>query len=154
MRGQLASGIKAPGIFDGFDVDWEYPKPEDAPNYLALLQEFRKQLNAERTGLKLTIAAGPSPGMYHGVDFAAVASSVDLVGLMNYDYSGPWHKETGFHAPLYSEHGGSADRTVREYEDAGVPAGKLLLGVPFYGYSWNSVGEGKPRIIPAWRVGA
>jgi chitinase len=141
VRGQLAPGINAPGIFDGFDVDWEYPKPEDAPNYLALLQEFRKQLNAERTELKLTIAAGPSPGMYHGVDFAAVAISVDLVGLMNYDYSGPWHKETGFHAPLYSEHGGSADRTVREYEDAGVPAGKLLLGVPFYGYSWNSVGE-------------
>jgi len=59
---------------------------------------------------------------------------------MNYDYSGPWHKETGFHAPLYSEHGGSADRTVLAYEDTGVPAGKLLLGVPFYGYSWKSVG--------------
>jgi chitinase len=70
VRGQLAPGIDAAGIFDGFDVDWEYPKPEDAHNYLALLQEFRKQLNAERTGLKLTIAAGPSPGMYHGVDFA------------------------------------------------------------------------------------
>jgi chitinase len=140
VRGRLAPGIDAPGIFDGFDVDWEYPQPEDAPNYLALLQEFRKQLNLLRPGLKLTIAAGPSPGMYHGVDFAAIANSVDLVGLMNYDYSGPWRKETGFHAPLYSEHGGSADRTVHEYEDAGVPPEKLLLGVPFYGYSWNSVG--------------
>lgn len=140
VRGHLAAGINAPGIFDGFDLDWEYPEPEDVPNYLALLQEFRKQLNAARPGLRLTIAAGPSPAMYHGVDFAAVANVVDLVGLMNYDYIGPWHKETGFHAPLYSEHSGSADRTVRAYEDAGVPAEKLLLGIPFYGYSWNSVG--------------
>ncbi len=141
VRGHLAAGVDAPGVFDGFDVDWEFPSPEDAPNYLALLQEFRKQLDATRPGLKLTIAVGPSTGMYHGVDFAAVAKVVDLIGLMNYDYSGPWHKETGFHAPLYSEHSGSADRTVREYEEAGVPGEKLLLGVPFYGYAWNSVGE-------------
>ncbi len=139
VRGHLAQGANAPGIFDGFDLDWEYPQPDDVPNYLALLEEFRKQLNAERPGLRLTIAAGPSPHMYHGVDFAAVAKVVDLIGLMNYDYNGPWHKETGFHAPLYSEHSGSADRTVQQYEDAGVPAEKLLLGIPFYGYSWSAV---------------
>ena len=127
-------------IFDGFDLDWEYPGEGDAQNYLALLQEFRKQLDAVHPGLQLTIAAGPSPHMYHGVDFAEVAKSVDLIGLMNYDYSGPWHKETGFHAPLYSDHGGNADGTVRAYENEGVPANKLLLGVPFYGYSWKSVG--------------
>jgi chitinase len=140
VRGHFAAGATAPGIFDGFDLDWEYPQQEDAPNYLALLQEFRKQLDAARPGLKLTIAAGPSPRMYHSVDFSAVAKVVDLVGLMNYDYSGPWHKETGFHAPLYSDHSGSADGTIKQYEEDGVPAEKLLLGVPFYGYSWKSVG--------------
>lgn len=141
VQGHFGPEIHAPGIFDGFDVDWEYPKPEDAANYLALLQEFRKQLDAVRPGLKLTVAAGPSPHMYQGVDFSEVAKVVDEIGLMNYDYSGPWRKVTGFHAPLYSEQGGSADRTVRDYENAGAPAEKLLLGVPFYGYSWNSVGE-------------
>lgn len=140
VRGHLAPGADAPGIFDGFDIDWEYPTEDDAQNYTALLEEFRKQLNAARPGLKLTVAAGPSPRMYHGVDFAAVANLVDHIGLMNYDYSGPWRKETGFHAPLYSEHGGNADATVREYENEGVPAEKLLLGVPFYGYSWKGVG--------------
>jgi len=140
VRGHFAAGADAPGIFDGFDLDWEYPQAEDAGNYLALVQEFRKQLDAVRPGLKLTVAAGPSPRMYHGVDFGAVAKAVDLVGLMNYDYSGPWKNETGFHAPLYSDHGGNADGTVREYEQAGVPEEKLLLGVPFYGYSWTSVG--------------
>ncbi|HTZ88731.1 MAG TPA: glycosyl hydrolase family 18 protein [Alloacidobacterium sp.] len=140
VRGHFAPGADAPGVFDGFDVDWEYPGPEDAQNYLALLQEFRKQMDALTPGLKLTVAAGPSPRMYQGVDFTAVAHVVDLVGLMNYDYTGPWRAQTGFHAPLYSDHSGSGDRSVHDYEDAGVPAEKLLLGIPFYGYSWKSVG--------------
>ena len=106
VRGHFGPQIHARGIFDGFDVDWEYPEPEDAANYLALLKEFRKQLDAVRPGLRLTIAAGPSPHMYHGVDFGEVAKVVDEIGLMNYDYSGPWRKVTGFHAPLYSEQGG------------------------------------------------
>lgn len=139
VRGNFAPGIHATGIFDGFDVDWEYPTADEAKDYAALLEEFRKQLDATQPRLKLTIAAGPHPHMYQGVDFGAVAKTVDLIGLMNYDYSGPWHKETGFHAPLYNDHGGSADATVRAYEEAGVPAAKLLLGEPFYGYSWRGV---------------
>ena len=110
------------------------------PTILPCFRNSGSSSTRVRPGLRLTIAAGPSPGMYHSVDFAAVAQVVDLIGLMNYDYVGPWHKETGFHAPLYSEHSGSADRTVHDYQDAGVPADKLLLGVPFYGYSWKSVG--------------
>jgi chitinase len=38
--------ITAPGLFDGFHIDWEYPTASDKQNYTALLQEFRKQLNA------------------------------------------------------------------------------------------------------------
>jgi GH18 family chitinase len=33
----------------------------------------------------------------------------------------------------------SADRAVREFLAAGVPPGKLVLGVPFYGRAWAEV---------------
>ena len=136
VRGHLSPGIEAPRLFDGIDVDWEYPHGEDGANFVAMLGEMRRQMEAARPGMLLTIAAGPSPHMYGGVDLPAVNGLVDQVGLMNYDYNGPWNQRTGFLAPLYTEEGkgGSVERSVREWEEAGVPAPKLLLGLPFYGY--------------------
>jgi chitinase len=149
VHGHLSPGTEAPGLFDGIDVDWEFPQTAgDGANYVALLAEFRRQLDAARQPsgrrLLLTVAAGPGTHRYPGVDWAQVASLVDEVGLMNYDYSGPWQQQTGMIAPLYALDGapaneGTVDGTVAEYEAAGVPAGKLLLGIPFYGYSWQDV---------------
>ena len=141
LRGHLAPGIEAPRLFDGIDVDWEYPHGDDAANFVALLADLRQAMNTVRPGLLLTIAAGPSPRMNGGVDLAAVNGLVDQVGLMNYDYNGPWNPRTGFLAPLYTEDGkgGSVDRSVHEWEAAGIPAAKLLMGIPFYGYGWKEV---------------
>ena len=50
LRGQFAAGIQEPGIFDGFDLDWEYPKGEDAANFQALLEEFRRQMRCDAAG--------------------------------------------------------------------------------------------------------
>jgi chitinase len=80
--------------------------------------------------------------MYEGTDMAAVARTVDQVGLMTYDFNGPWSDHTGFVAQLSSlipGHGGSVERSVTTYIAAGVPAEKLLIGVPFYGYGWHLV---------------
>jgi chitinase len=144
LRGQFAAGIQEPGIFDGFDLDWEYPKGDDAANFQALLEEFRRQMDAMRPGLRLSIALGHSPRMLPGTDFAAIAPLVDEVGVMNYDYTGPWSPTTGFLAPLFSNstdprHSNSIEQNISDYEAAGVPAEKLLMGVPFYGYSWIAV---------------
>ena len=143
IRGHLAPGVEAPRLFDGIDVDWEYPHGEDGANFLALLSEMRRQMNVVRPGLLLTIAAGPSPRMYGEVDIPGVNQQVDQVGLMNYDYNGPWNQRTGFLAPLYTEEGkgGSVDRSIHEWEQAGIPAAKLLLGLPFYGYGWSEVAK-------------
>ncbi len=152
LRGNLAPGLSAPGLFTGIDVDWEYPNgPDDGANFNALVLEFRRQLDAYAAGTHgpkplLTVAAAPGLGRYPGVDWKLVAGSVDQVGLMNYDYNGPWQKLTGILAPLYPIPGviresGNVDGTVAEYQAAGVPAAKLLLGIPFYGYHWSGVAD-------------
>lgn len=151
VRGHLAPGVEAPRLFDGIDVDWEYPHGEDGPNFVALLTELRKAMEHVRPGLQLTIAAGPSPRMYGGVDVPALARLLDQVGLMNYDYNGPWNPRTGFLAPLYTEEGkgGSVERSIDEWQAAGIPAGKLLLGLPFYGYGWKEVGAADHGLLQA-----
>jgi chitinase len=146
IRGEFAAGVVRPGIFDGFDVDWESPEANDAANYEALLREFRRQMEAVRPGLRLSVAVGDSPKMLPGTDFKTIGGIVDQVGMMNYDYVGPWDGRTGFVAPLFANPAAPRDyssiaRSIAAYEAAGVPARKLLMGMPFYGYSWTHVEE-------------
>jgi chitinase len=144
LKGDLAPSIHAPGLFDGIDIDWEYPHKDDAANYLALLTTFRQRMDALRPGLLLNIAVGTSLGMYEGTDMAAVSKLVDQIGLMTYDFAGPWSGTTGFVAPLRIDHhhnNGTVEDTVNAYVAAGVPASKLLMGIPFYGYGWHMVIE-------------
>jgi chitinase len=46
VQGNIAPGVAAPGLFDGFNIDWEFPTSADTNNFTALLAEFRSQLNA------------------------------------------------------------------------------------------------------------
>jgi len=144
LRGHFAPGIAETGIFDGIDVDWEYPQQGDAAAFGALLKEFRRQMNAVRAGLMLTIAVGDQPQMQPGTDFRHIARIVDQIGIMNYDYTGPWNSTTGFVAPLLPQsnaprHYGSIVESIAAYERAGVDRRKLLMGLPFYGYQWKRV---------------
>jgi len=141
LKGNVAPGLSAAGLFDGIDVDWEFPRGADAANFLPLIEEFRKQMDAVRPGLVLSVALGPSPHMYGDADLARVGALVDEAGLMTYDFNGPWSSTTGFIAPLStnSPDDGSVERSVTAWKTAGVPAHKLLIGLPFYGYGWRHV---------------
>jgi len=157
IHGNFAAGVHEPGIFDGFDIDWEYPHAEEAANFQALLEEFRRQIRAVRPGLRLSIAVGHSPRMLPGTDFAAIAQLADQVGIMNYDYTGPWSQTTGFLAPLFSNptdprHSNSIETNIADYVAAGVPREKLLMGLPFYGYSWTGVGRTNNGLFQAGKA--
>ena len=71
---------------------------------------------------------------------------VDTVNLMAYDYYEPGSDPiSGHHAPLYTDPADpkkvSADTSVQAFERAGVPAAKILLGLPFYGHAWGQVAD-------------
>jgi chitinase len=152
LRGHFGPGIVEPGVFDGIDVDWEYPQETDADNFRALLAEFRRQMDAVRRGLRLSVAVGPHPRMEPGSDFAKIAVLVDQIGVMNYDYTGPWSATTGFLAPLFPHvggHSGSIVTSMEAYENVGVPREKLLMGLPFYGYGWTGVNSANSGLFQA-----
>jgi chitinase len=142
---------------DGLDIDWEYPgmagdnnrfRAEDKENYTHLLKELRARFDHEQKRLHrhlvTSIATGASTDFLEHTEMAKVQRYVDTVNLMSYDYYVPsWDRTTGHHAPMFTNAADpkkiSADRTVHEYESAGVPPGKIVLGVPFYGKSWTQV---------------
>jgi chitinase len=142
---------------DGFDVDWEYPglpgngnthRPEDKANFTALMTELRAALDSEgkRTSRRylLTFAAGAFSDFLASTEMDKVQATVDFVNLMTYDFrESSGDPVAGHHANLYPNPSDtkklSADRAVREFLAAGVPAAKLVLGVPFYGRAWGGV---------------
>ncbi|MGA8742277.1 MAG: glycoside hydrolase family 18 protein [Terracidiphilus sp.] len=155
---------------DGLDIDWEYPGlpgaghpfcAEDKENFTALVRELRERFDARtrKTGqrLYLTIAMGAGDDVIAHTEMRKVQRYVDTVNLMTYDYyeagSDP---TTGHHAPLYADptdpKKASSDETVRAYEKAGVPAEKILLGVPFYGREWGEVPEQNHGLFQVGKV--
>ncbi|WP_266171979.1 glycoside hydrolase family 18 protein [Dyella subtropica] len=142
---------------DGLDIDWEYPtlpgggishRPEDKRNFSLLLETARArldQLGKAHGGRHyvLTIAAADSE-FVAGIELERAARSLDWINLMTYDFHNSLTPTTGHHAGLYPsalDPAGdrAADKAVRQFMDAGVPARKLILGVPFYGRAFTGV---------------
>lgn len=142
---------------DGLDIDWEYPgmigdnnrfRPEDKQNYTRLIHELRRRFDRQtrktHKRLLLSIATGASEEVLQHTEMRKVQRDLDTINLMAYDYYEPDSgKITGNHAPLYTDPADpkhvSADLSVKQYEAAGVPPNKIVLGVPFYGHVWSDV---------------
>lgn len=132
-----------PGLFDGIEIDWEYPAAGDEANFTALMKEFRTQLDALGKQHYLLSFDAPAGGWaFQYIDLPGVAQYCTHIDLMTYDYNGPWQNSTGFVAPLRQTKYDTDSTlnvawTVDAYLEAGVPAHKILLGIPFYGYGWT-----------------
>ncbi|HSK65694.1 MAG TPA: glycoside hydrolase family 18 protein [Anaerolineales bacterium] len=143
----------AAGVFDGIDIDWEYPaypgnpgniiRPEDTENFTELLKEFRAQLDEIDPSLLLTVAT-PAGEARTKINLDDIHPYLDFINVMTYDFHGGWDRQTGFLANLYLSQGQddiSVDNVVRYYLDQGVPPGKLVVGAPFYSRGWTGVAD-------------
>jgi chitinase len=150
VKGNIAAGVTAPGLFDGFNIDWEFPGPADKQNFTALLKEFRRQLNAlsKTTGRKyvLTFDSPANPKQYINIDLKAAARQVDFLTIDGYDYAGSSDKQTNEASSLYDTVADPRyadaryiDLTVRAYLKAGVPPAKYTMGLPLYAVGWTGV---------------
>lgn len=150
VQGDIAPGVTASGLFDGINIDWEFPTATDSANFTLLLAEFRNQLNALSTTTGKTYQLsfdGPAGSQnYMNIDLFAASEQVDYITIDGYNYAGSWDSMTNHASPLFDskadpEFGQQLDinDTVDAYLKAGVPPRKYLMGVPLYGAGWTGV---------------
>jgi chitinase len=157
----------AAGVFDGIDVDWEYPgldvgnqahhSPADTHNATLLFREFRSQLDAlgSQTGKHYLLTAALPAGNVNSQQFelADVSRTVDWINLLTFDFHGPWDRHTDFNSPFFIDPFEVFDApppasrtafttlgTVLLYIGKGVSPSKLVVGVPFYARQYVRVG--------------
>jgi chitinase len=148
INGNIAAGVTAPGLFDGFNIDWEFPTATDTQHFTALLKEFRSQLDAlsKTTGKQYTLSFdGPAGSQnYVNIDLAKAAEQVDFITIDGYNYSGSWVTQTNEASPLFDSRQDplygqdlDIDDTVNAYLKAGVPPYKYTMGLPLYAAGWT-----------------
>lgn len=150
IKGNLGGGVSAAGVFDGIDIDWEFPAATDTVNATLLMQEFRRQLDAlGQTNKKhylLTMFGPAGQQNFSNIQLAAVAKQLDYYNVQGYDFHGTWETSTNHASPLFDDpqdpdrsENFYIDYTITSYLRAGVPADKLVLGIPTYARGWTEV---------------
>ena len=98
----------AAGIFDGIDLDWEWPgsagndgnviAPDDKANFAALIQEFRNQLNAygATVGKHYLLSAflPADPAKVDAASTRRIFANLDYATVQGYDFYGAWEPKT------------------------------------------------------------
>ncbi|GIE84696.1 glycoside hydrolase family 18 protein [Actinoplanes regularis] len=166
----LPAGVAA-GIFDGVDLDWEWPgsdgnagnvvRPEDKRNFTLLAAEFRAQLDrlgkANRRHYDLTAFLPAAPAkIAAGFETGKIFKYLDFGTLQGYDFHGTWEPRTNQQSALRVPGGApdnpdfSAENAVNAWLAGGAPKRKLVLGLPYYGQGWTGVtGGGSGLFQPA-----
>ncbi|MEU0005061.1 glycoside hydrolase family 18 protein [Streptomyces sp. NPDC006314] len=154
----LVKNSKWAGVFDGIDIDWEYPNAcgstcdtSGREAFKNLMAALRSKFGSGNLVTAAITADGTSGGKIDAANYAGAAQYVDWYNPMTYDYFGAWDAAgpTAPHSPLDSYSGipkanYSTSATVSKLRGLGIPAAKLLLGIGFYGRGWTGVTQAAP----------
>ncbi|MEU3857264.1 glycoside hydrolase family 18 protein [Streptomyces sp. NPDC028722] len=154
----LVKNSKWAGVFDGIDIDWEYPNAcgdtcdtsgRDA--FRNVMAALRSKFGSSGLVTAAITADATSGGKIDAADYGGAAQYVDWYNPMTYDYFGAWDAKgpTAPHSPLNSysgipKAGYYTSATIAKLKGLGVPASKLLLGIGFYGRGWTGVTQAAP----------
>ena len=109
---------------DGVEIDWEYPTQQSAGNYEKLVLELSSALGAR--GKHLTAALNGAWSKNEGPAVSGLVSekcldAFQFISVMSYDMNNEQHSPFWF-----------ANTSIDYWLNRGVPAEKIVLGMPLY----------------------
>ncbi|MEU4498985.1 glycoside hydrolase family 18 protein [Streptomyces sp. NBC_00210] len=145
-------------VFDGIDIDWEYPNAcglncdtSGRESFKNLLSALRSKFGSSNLVTAAITADASSGGKIEKANYAGAAQYVDWYNPMTYDFFGAWAAQgpTAPHSPLTSytgipQQGFNTDAAIKKLKGLGIPSSKLLLGIGFYGRGWTGVTQKAP----------
>ncbi|MFF1354251.1 glycosyl hydrolase family 18 protein [Streptomyces sp. NPDC058297] len=145
-------------VFDGIDIDWEYPNAcglscdtsgQDALKKLS--SALRARFGSSNLVTAAITADASTGGKIEKNDYAGASQSFDWYNVMTYDFFGAFNAQgpTAPHSPLTSypgipQQGFDSAEAIAKLKAQGVPSSKLLLGIGFYGRGWTGVTQKEP----------
>lgn len=133
--------------YEGVDIDFEYILADDRIAFVNFVWNIRTAIN--RLGYPVSVALAPKTSdtqtglLYEGKDYRLLGEAANSVLLMTYEWGYTYGPPMAV-APL------NKVREVVEYAVSRIPANKIDLGIPNYGYDWTLPfvkGESKARTI-------
>ena len=123
--------------YDGIDIDWELVPVTRRNAFSHFMASLATALHTHHRLLSVAVFAKTSePGKWDSQkvdDYRALGAAVDELKIMTYSYSGPW-SSPGPQAPL------AWTRAVIDFARTIVPARKIYMGLPLYGFDWHAGG--------------
>ncbi|MFH0879807.1 MAG: glycosyl hydrolase family 18 protein [Lentisphaerota bacterium] len=124
---------------DGVNIDFEGISDSSLRSQVtSFMTNLAARFHSEIPGSQVSIDL-PAVDWSSIFDVPALNASLDLLIIMGYDYHWAGGPNAGPVAPLrHSATWGTlcVERSVSNYLSAGASPGKLILGVPYYGYEW------------------
>lgn len=119
--------------YGGLNIDFEYIRAEDRDAYTEFVRLYAEQMH--RAGYTVSVALAPKTSaeqkglLYEGIDYRALGEVADHVLVMTYEWGYTYGPPMAV-API------DKVRQVIEYAVSEIPAEKIMMGIPNYGYDW------------------
>ncbi len=131
---------------EGVDIDWEFPKANEAANFALFLTDLNQKLDAKAAimgkPLELSIAVFSTNAYGTEGITSAVIAAVDYINIMSYDNNQEQN---------HSTYAWATGVDVVGFWKTKVPASKLVLGLPFYGRPGFSPSSGNGQDIKEFK---